>query len=199
LSRDVIFDETAAWKWDDSINPETTILELPQALKQHDVSNSQNRTGSILQNRGSSSSSIDESDSETSPKRVRSLTDIYNYCHVAFFSGEPQNFKEAVKKEEWRKAMNEEMISIEKNQTWKLVNMPKKKKAVGLKWVFKIKYNEDGSIQKHKARIVAKGYSQQHGVDLQKPLHLLQGWKLSELFLLYPHNFSCMCFSLMLS
>jgi len=61
--------------------------------------------------------------------------------------------------------MNEEMISIEKNQTWKLVDLPKKKKAVGLKWIFKIKYNADGSIQKHKARIVVKGYSQQPRVD----------------------------------
>ena len=61
--------------------------------------------------------------------------------------------------------MNEELISIEKNQTWKLVDFPKENKTVGLKWVFKIKYNEDGSIQKHKARIVAKGYLQQPGVD----------------------------------
>jgi hypothetical protein len=66
---------------------------------------------------------------------------------------------------EHRKAMNEEIISIEKNQTWKLVDFPKENKAVGLKWVFKIKYNEDGSIQKHKATIVAKGYLQQPGVD----------------------------------
>jgi hypothetical protein len=53
--------------------------------------------------------------------------------------------------------MNEEMTSIEKNQTWKLVDLPKEKKAIGLKSVFKIKYNEDGNIQKYKARIVAKG------------------------------------------
>jgi hypothetical protein len=70
-----------------------------------------------------------------------------------------------VKKKEWRKAMNEEMISIKKNQTWKLVDLPKEKKTVGLKWVFKIKYNKYGIIQKHKARIVAKGYSQQPEVD----------------------------------
>jgi hypothetical protein len=61
--------------------------------------------------------------------------------------------------------MNVEMISIEKNQTWKLVNLPKEKKTVSLKWVFKIKYNEDDNIQKHNARIVAKGYSQKHEVD----------------------------------
>ena len=61
--------------------------------------------------------------------------------------------------------MNEEMISIKKNQTWKLVDLPKEKKTVGLKWVFKIKYNKYGIIQKHKARIVAKGYSQQPEVD----------------------------------
>jgi hypothetical protein len=78
LSRDVIFDETTAWKWEDSVNPETTILELPQALEQPDISNSQLRNGSISQNGGSSSSSIDESDSESPPRRVRSLTDIYN-------------------------------------------------------------------------------------------------------------------------
>jgi hypothetical protein len=86
LYRDVIFDESTVWKWEDSVNPEKTILKLLQAPKQLDASNSQIRTGSSLQNEGSSSSSIDESVSETPPKRVRSLTDIYNSCHVAFFS-----------------------------------------------------------------------------------------------------------------
>jgi len=56
---------------------------------------------------------------------------------------------------------------------WKESNMEvswstKKKKAVRLKWVFKIKYNEDDNIQKHKARIVTKGYSQQPEVDFTK-------------------------------
>jgi hypothetical protein len=102
---------------------------------------------------------------ESPPKRFRPLTDIYNSCHFAFFSGEPWNFEEPIRNEEWRKAMNEEMISIEKNQTWKLVNLPKEKKTVSLKWVFKIKYNEDDNIQKHNARIVAKGYSQEPEVD----------------------------------
>jgi len=125
LSKDVIFYESATWKWKDSINPESAILELFQTLKQPDVFNSQNG--------GSSSSSNDESDSEPHPMRACPLIDIYYSCHIAFLLGEPQNFKEAVRKEEWRKVMNEEMTSIEKNQTWKLVDLSKKKKAVGLK------------------------------------------------------------------
>lgn len=61
--------------------------------------------------------------------------------------------------------MNEEMATIVKNKTWELVNLQKGKETIGLKWIFKIKYNEDDSIKKYKARFVAKGYSQLLGVD----------------------------------
>ena len=84
------------------------------------------------------------------------MTDIYASSNFVLFAGE----KEAEREEVWREAMNREIESIEKNQTWKLVDLPKGKDAVGLKWIFKIKFNEDGSILKHKARVVAKGYSQ---------------------------------------
>lgn len=57
---------------------------------------------------------------------------------------------------------------IEKNQTWKLIERPKNKEVIGLKWVYKTKYDEDGSVQKYKARLVAKGYSQQPGVDFNE-------------------------------
>ena len=61
--------------------------------------------------------------------------------------------------------MKEEMTCIEKNDTWSLMDLPEGKEAIGLKWVYKTKFNEDGSVQKHKARLVAKGYSQKPGVD----------------------------------
>ena len=101
-----------------------------------------------------SSSNSDSSD-ETPPRNFRSLTEIYNSTFALFIS-DPTTFEEAVKKEEWRKAMKEEIKSIEKNETWELMDLPKEKKAIGLKWVFKTKFNADGSIQKHKARLVAK-------------------------------------------
>lgn len=64
--------------------------------------------------------------------------------------------------------MNEEIKMIEKNNTWELVEKPEDKEVIGLKWVYKVKYNEDGSIQKYKARLVAKGYSQQPGIDFNE-------------------------------
>ena len=47
----------------------------------------------------------------------------------------------------WAKAMDEEIASIEKNQTWELVDLPNGRDVTGLKWIYKTKYNEDGSIK----------------------------------------------------
>jgi len=72
--------------------------------------------------------------------------------------GEPTSFDEVREEEEWRKAMLDELSSIEQNDTWRLVELPPGHRAIGLKWVFKLKRDEPGAIVKHKARLVAKGY-----------------------------------------
>lgn len=64
--------------------------------------------------------------------------------------------------------MEAELASIEKNKTWELVDLPKNRKAISLKWVFKMKKDPSGKIIKHKARIVAKGYVQKHGIDYEE-------------------------------
>ena len=81
---------------------------------------------------------------------------------------EPTNFSEANQSPTWRKAMNEELQALEKNNTWDIVNLPKNKKPVGCKWVYKIKYNSDGTIERYKARLVAKGFTQTYGLDYQE-------------------------------
>ena len=111
------------------------------------------------------------------PKGIRSLADIYNDAeNVILEPGEllmiaadqPVNFEEAVTSKSWREAMQTELDAIVKNKTWQLVDLPPGHKAIGLKWVFKVKKDNLGNVLKHKARLVAKGYVQKQGIDFDE-------------------------------
>jgi hypothetical protein len=65
----------------------------------------------------------------------------------------------------WREAMQEEYDSIMRNDVWEVVPRPEGKSVVTSRWLYKIKYVADGSIEKHKARFVARGFSQIEGID----------------------------------
>ena len=80
---------------------------------------------------------------------------------------EPINYEQVKDYKEWRDAMNEEYESIMKNETWELTELSKNKVPIGCKWLYKTKFNVDGSIDKYKARLVAKGYSQKEGIDYE--------------------------------
>jgi hypothetical protein len=74
-------------------------------------------------------------------------------------SDEPSPFAEAERSPSCRKAMMEEMDSIEENDTWSLVDLPLGRKSIRVKWVFKVNRDEHGAMSKHKARLVVKGYA----------------------------------------
>ena len=64
--------------------------------------------------------------------------------------------------------MHEEFQALQKQGTWSLVPPPSTKNIVGCKWVYKLKYNSDGIIAKYKARLMAKGFHQQYGIDFDE-------------------------------
>lgn len=80
----------------------------------------------------------------------------------------PRDVTEALSSENadsWIGAMATEMASLKKNRTYDLVALPKGRRAIGSRWVFAVKYHKDGSIDKYKARLVARGFSQRFGID----------------------------------
>jgi hypothetical protein len=94
------------------------------------------------------------------------FSDEDTFAQFALFAGsDPIKFEDAVKEDKWRRAMDTEIHAINKNNTWELVDLPRGQKTIGVKWVYKTKLNENGEIDKHKARLVVKGYKQQHGID----------------------------------
>ena len=137
-SRDVQFLEAEEWNWADNTQNEPEMVSLE----------------------------LEKLVDDTPVRGTRSLVDIYQRCNVAVL--EPADFKAAENYQRWMSAMKEELAVIEKNQTWELVEKPKDRKIIGLKWVFRTKLNFDGSVNKHKASLVVKGYAQVWGVDFSE-------------------------------
>lgn len=86
----------------------------------------------------------------------------------ATVSPDPATYKEAITRpdaELWQRAMDEEIASIEANNTWERTELPDGAKAIDVKWVYKTKLTSTGEIERYKARLVVKGFQQREGVD----------------------------------
>jgi hypothetical protein len=97
----------------------------------------------------------------------------YAYMVKVIQEVEPTCFEQAVENPKWDNAMDEEMVALDANVIWELVVLPKDKKAIGCKWVYKVKHNADGSVRRYKTRLVAKGYAQTYGIDYEETYSLV--------------------------
>ena len=77
----------------------------------------------------------------------------------------PRSYEDAMLHEDWKESVGDEANAMIKNDTWFESELPKGKKAVTSKWIFTIKYKPDGTIERKKTRLVARGYTQTYGED----------------------------------
>jgi hypothetical protein len=91
--------------------------------------------------------------------------DLEGQLHLTCDDGEPRSFAEAEKDAAWRAVMKAEMDAVEKNRTWELADLSRGHHTIILKWVFKLKRDEVGTIIKHKACLVARCFLQREGID----------------------------------
>ena len=187
-SRNVVFDEASAW-WTPEHTPQIASEDLESTIE--DARDQREDQETPASEKGDTSSSskakspwrtgvheevegeppLQVKESEEVPQlprrssRKRQPNPRYANTVVIEDTSEPSTYEEAAKSEHWRKAMEEEMAALRQNQTWELVPKPAKVNPISCKWVYKIKTRSDGSIERYKARLVARGFLQQYGID----------------------------------
>jgi hypothetical protein len=88
------------------------------------------------------------------------------YSPLAFTAtalSEPASYRDAILHLEWQHAMAEEIAALEQTGTWDLVPCPPRVHPITCKWVYKVKTRSDGSLERYKARLIARGFQQEHG------------------------------------
>nr|GFA78799.1 retrovirus-related Pol polyprotein from transposon TNT 1-94 [Tanacetum cinerariifolium] len=116
------------------------------------------------------------------------------FCYYDAFltSIEPKTYKEALTQSCWIEAMQEELNEFERLEVWELVPRPDKVMVITLKWIYKVKLDELGGILKNKARLVARGYRQEEGIDFEEsfaPTAFLNGNLRENVYVSQPDGF----------
>ena len=167
-SRDVVFGEEGQWDFETHEKENKFFPPLEE-----------DKTSQHVHQEFTPSTSTTHEDTFPSPESemvvssTRTLQDLYDQTErwdsiTLFFlfpDCELVDFEEVAQDKRWRDVMDEKIRSIERNDTWELVSLPKGHKAIGVKWVYKAKKNAKGETERYKARLVAKGYSQKVGID----------------------------------
>nr|GEZ29442.1 hypothetical protein [Tanacetum cinerariifolium] len=110
---------------------------------------------------------------------------LFCYYDAFLTSVEPKMYKEALTQSCWIEAMQEELNEFERLEVWELVPRPNKVMVITLKWIYKVKLDELGGILKNKARLVARGYHQEEGIDFEESFALVVRLEAIRIFLAY--------------
>nr|GEZ09491.1 hypothetical protein [Tanacetum cinerariifolium] len=110
---------------------------------------------------------------------------IFCYYDAFLTFVEPKTYKEALTQSCWIEAMQEELNEFEHLEVWELVPRLDKVMVITLKWIYKVKLNELGGILKNKARLVARGYRQEEGIDFEESFAPVARLEAIRIFLAY--------------
>ncbi|KAF2889582.1 hypothetical protein ILUMI_16592 [Ignelater luminosus] len=161
LTRDVIFknEKTSRiiWKYPSAVTQDTKDKDMKNSEDIQEVKN------------------INEEHEEVRTKNFENITKLRSRSNIKKPSkfddfvmlaihDEPTNFEEL----NWREAMEDKLNSLSENQTWKLVDLPTGKRAIENRWVYRVKNNPDGTVDRFKVRLVVKEYAQKPGEDFQE-------------------------------
>ncbi|PNX88851.1 copia-type polyprotein, partial [Trifolium pratense] len=205
ISRDVVFDEKQGWKWNEKGDKKEIQLiddNVDGSVQVEPVAEDPVTTEPAVQSDSDMDTTSEEDDDNIENalgQRARKppgwmrdyvtgseLQEEEQLQNLAVFcnSEDPTCFEEAVKLAVWREAMDQEIESIERNGTWELTDLPQGMKKIGVKWVYKTKYNEQvfapvarwDTIRTILALAASHGYNKQEGkvYKLKKALYGLK-------------------------
>ena len=157
----------------------------------------------------STSISLPQSDASTAPGDTGILYPLASRLSYAKLSSshksfalaltiakEPEPYAQALNDPKWLDAMKAEIDALQATHTWVMCKLPPSKVPIGCKWVYKIKLKADGSVERYKSRLVAKGFTQTEGIDFYETfspmvkfvtvrtllaLTVIHGWHLTQL------------------
>ncbi|KAL4378176.1 hypothetical protein GQ457_02G021320 [Hibiscus cannabinus] len=185
VSRNVVFDEASSWcSSDKELLPDSDTLmrdllssQLQLKLDETKIIDDGGEDG-VTQNPwqiGVRQQSIEDGEPSVidvpAPRRrsTRIRKPNHKYVNAVIVekggANEPETFDKASQKEKWIEAVKDEIVALDHNQNWELVPKPRDVKPISCKWIYKINHPTDGSIERYKARLVARGFSQQYGLD----------------------------------
>ncbi|KAK2359039.1 hypothetical protein QL285_096166 [Trifolium repens] len=158
VSRDVIIDEMKEWDWYNNKKKDSVsiVFDDEQSTSEATVENvlrTSARDENVLRT-STRARSVPARLQEFEMNRDDEVTDDGDLVHLAYYAdSELVNVEAALKDKKWLKAMNEELESIEDNQTWELVDLPRGKKVISVKWVYKVKLKSKGEIIRRSTRV----------------------------------------------
>ena len=150
-----MIDETKGWNWEINVansGERKVIVNLEDKQSEEDVSS----CGEQL-TRSQRERQVPQTLREYELYPDTTITTEGDFVHFALLAeSEPMRHDEASQSSHWRAAMEEELRSIEKNQTQELVHLPQGKKSIDVKWVYKTKVKPNGDVSKYKTRLVVR-------------------------------------------